>query len=567
MHTELLDILIIFIAALPVAFLFHKLKLPSMVGMIVAGVIIGPSGFGFIDSSARVENLAEIGIALLMFSIGLEFSLKHFAEMKLTSLGTGLLQIILTVILTVMIAFPFGLSTNEGIVLGFAMALSSTAVVLSILSHKRLVSAPHGRISTGILILQDVCTVIMLAVVPFFAVTSTVEASQSMHLLIAIGKALAFIAGVLLFGRFILPQLLHLVSATRSKELFLITIIVLALGLSSISAALGLTFALGAFLSGLMISETDFRFHALSEIAPFKYAMISIFFVSIGMLFSPAFFVQNFWVIILLSLAVILGKGLLISTIVMLFRYPLSVAVLAGFALAQIGEFSFIIIMLAKNLNIVSQHLYGLVISVTAITLLLTPILMEISEPASRFLQRRLPKRRSTCSYCAGQIDVEKMEKHVIICGFGPLGEAIGNILEEASINYVVLELNPATVRRVRFMNRPVYLGDGASSEILYHSGIERARAIAITAPDYMNSVAIVKQSRALRDDIKIIVRARFKNQVADLYSAGADYVISEEFEAGLEMGRHVLTVVGIDESAADDHIGKIRSLERLQPK
>jgi len=333
--------------------------------------------------------------------------------------------------------------------------------------------------------------------------------------------------------------------------------------MSMLTAEIGLTFALGAFLAGLMVSETDFRFHTLSEIAPLRYAMMSIFFVSMGMLLKLNFFVDHIGIIMALTCAVILGKGIIASLVVLLFRYPLGVAVLAGMSLSQIGEFSFIVILLGKNLDIISPFLYNITIAVTALTIFATPMIISVSPKLSGWLDRILPLRRWVCEKRASRIDSQKLKDHVIICGFGPLGERIGSILEQADIKYLVLELNPSTVRKIRESQKPVYLGDGASAEILYQSGIERASVLAVAVPDYMNNSAIIKQARSMNPKIKIITRAKFRNQVNEIYASGADVVISEEVEAGMEMSKYILLHLGLDQSAINQYIESFRVFER----
>ncbi|PIR16581.1 MAG: hypothetical protein COV46_07645 [Deltaproteobacteria bacterium CG11_big_fil_rev_8_21_14_0_20_49_13] len=559
-HTILTDILIIFAVAVPVVYFFHRVKLPPIVGLLVTGFIIGPSGLGFIQDTERINLLAEIGVALLVFSLGLEFSLKHFGEIKKVALLGGALQITLTIAVVCGLSLWTGFTWHEGLFLGCALSLSSTAIVYYLLAQKRLVDSPHGRIAIGILIFQDMSAIPMIALLPILA--APLGFSGSPVIFYALLKAAAVIGIFILGGWFVLPPLLHQITLTRSKELFLISILVMALGFGYFTSWLGLSFALGAFLSGLMVAETDFRFHALSEIAPFRYCFNGLFFVSIGMLVHPAFLLSHWWILLLIALALPLGKTLITSIVVFLFRYPMSVSVMAGLALSQVGEFSFLIALIARGAGIISQELYDFTINAAFITILLTPVFMAISPKLSVFIDRIIPIQRIRCEKRGAEIEAGHLKDHVIICGFGPLGSSVGRILEQAGRKYLVLELNPATVKKLKSKDaeRPVYLGDGASEEILYKSGIERASALAITAPDYMNSMAIITQARSMNPGIRIITRAKFRNQVEDLYSAGADIVISEELEAGVEMGRYILLHMGMDETTIDQYIQTIRS-------
>ncbi len=556
----LADILIIFAFAIPVAFLFHKLKLPPIIGLLVTGAVIGPSGLGFIQDIDRINLLAQIGVALLVFSLGLEFSFKHFGEVKAVAIFGGILQIALTTLAVIFISTILHLPLHEAIFLGLALSLSSTAIVYHILSQKRFLDSPHGRISCGMLILQDLSAIPIIALLPILATNTgminlgTIEISFLKIALVIV----IFVVG----GRFLLPTLLHQITSTRSKELFLISILVIALGFGYFTNSLGLSFALGAFLAGLLVADTDFRFHALSEIAPFRYCFNGLFFVSIGMLFRPAFLIEHPWLVAVIAMAIPFGKAIITTLVVFILKYPIGVSVMTGLALSQVGEFSFLIATIAKGLGVISERLYDFTIAAAFTTILITPAIMGASSFIASFMERALPLRRFRSMKRASLIDAENLENHVIICGFGPLGSSVGHILENAGKNYLVLELNPGTVKRLKEKNgeKRVYLGDGASAEILYQSGIERASVLAITAPDYMNSIAIIKQARNMNPNLKIITRSKFRNQVKDLYNAGADIVISEDLEASIEMGRHILLHMGFDETTIEGYISTVHA-------
>ncbi|MBI2974008.1 MAG: cation:proton antiporter [Deltaproteobacteria bacterium] len=559
-HTILTDILIVFIVAVPVAYLFHKLKLPPIIGFLVTGALIGPAGIGLVQDIDRINLLAQVGVALLVFSLGLEFSLKHFGEIKRVVIGGGILQILLTAFSVIVLALSLGISWQNGILLGLALSLSSTAIVYYILSQQRLMDSPHGRIATGILVFQDLSSIPMIALLPLLSMSSgSIDGSD---ISIAVFKIIA-VAGTFLLGRrFIIPWVLHRITLTRSKELFLVTILLIALGFGFLTNEMGLSFALGAFLAGLMIADTDFRFHALSEIAPFRYCFNGLFFVSIGMLFHPAFLASHWGLIAVILLVLPIGKALISTLAISLLGYPVNVAAMAGLSLSQVGEFSFLILLIARKAGVIPEPLYDFTIAAAFLTILITPAVMRASPALVNFIERILPLKWIRGRKRLAAINAEELKNHVIICGFGPLGSSVGHILEEAEREYLVLELNPATVRKIKNLRggRPVYLGDGASAEILYKSGIERASALAITAPDYMNSVSIIKQARIMNPELKIITRARFRSQVSELYAAGADIVISEELEAGIEMGRYILLHMGVDEATIEQYIQTIRA-------
>jgi len=526
-HAILTDVLIIFIVSVPVAYLFHKFKLPPIIGFLVTGALIGPFGFRFISDIDRINILAQVGVALLLFSLGLEFSLKHFGETKTTSIASGILQIILTVLLVLFVSSVAGFGWKEGIFLGCAISLSSTSIVYYLLSQKRLIDSPHGRISIGILIIQDLSVIFMVALLPMLIEgTGTISMAS---VLAAVLKVVAVFVIFILGQKYLLAPILHHITLTRSKELFLTTILVLALGFGYITNILGLSFALGAFLSGLMIADTDFRFHALSEIAPFRYCFNGLFFVSVVMLFNPAFLMKHWLLVVLIVAAIPICKTIITSVVVFIMRYPVRCSIMTGLSLSQIGEFSFLLTLIAIKAGIISGFVYDFTIAAAFLTIVATPIIMNIAPAITNAFGKIRWLNEVRCSKRAMEIKADHLSNHVIICGFGPLGSSVGHILKQAEKEYIVLELNPSTVRKLRVKDdaRPVYLGDGASAEILYKSGIERASVLAVTAPDYMNSVAIIKQARIMNSKIKIITRAKFRNQVEDLYSAGADIVIS----------------------------------------
>jgi CPA2 family monovalent cation:H+ antiporter-2 len=556
----LLDILIIFSVAVPAAYLFHQLKLPPIIGLLVTGVLIGPHGLGFVKDIGRINLLADIGIALLVFSLGLEFSLKHFGEVKKAAIFGGLLQVAATTAAFFGTTLLIGFTWKEGLFLGCTLSLSSTAIVYYILSQKRLIDSPQGRIATGMLVIQDLSAIPMVALLPILLAPHAFIGWHSVGL--AMFRVSLVIVIFLVGGGYIMPAFLHEITLTRSKELFLITILVIALGFGYLTDHMGLSFALGAFLAGLMVAETDFRFHALSEIAPFRYCFNGLFFVSIGMLVNLPLMASFWWQILVLALILPLAKAIITAMVIYEFRYPIGIATMVGLALSQIGEFSFIVAAVTRKAGAISALLYNLMIAAAFITIVLTPFAINLAPRAAELMERYFPPHGRRSARRGSVIKADHLKDHVIICGFGPLGSSVGHILEQAQKNYLVLELNPATVKRIKKQDaeRPVYLGDGASAEILYKSGIERASVLAITAPDYMNSIAIIRQARAMNPGIKIITRAKFRNQVSALYVAGADIVISEELEAGVEMARYILLHMGINSETIEQYSQTVRA-------
>jgi K+:H+ antiporter len=556
----LLDVLIIFAVSVPVVMLAHRLKFPSIVGFLLTGALIGPSALRFIPDVGEIQVLAEVGVALLLFSIGLEFSFDRLRGWGRTAFAMGATQVLLTIGAGMVLAWFAGWSGLDGAILGCAIALSSTAIVMAILSQQRWFDAPAGRLSIGILIFQDLAVIPMMVLLQFF-----IGASDG-SLLALFGWALIHVAGLAValwaLSRWILRPLLHHIAAPRSKELFVVVIVGLAIGAGYATQWLGLSFALGAFLAGILVSMTEFRFHALSEIAPFRYCFNGLFFVSLGMIVDPAFVLQHLGAIALLVAAILVVKALIVGGTILAFGYPLSVAAIGALMLAQVGEFSFMLVFFAHEGHAIGDFLYHLLVASSAITMVFAPFLVAAAPHIGERLARWNPwfQRALRSAPEVHPPEHEALEGHAIVCGFGPLGMTIGGLLDQRGIPYVVLELNPATAQRYRTKGRHVYIGDGASSVLLHHSGIERARLLAIAVPDHLNALAILKQARRMNSSIFIVTRSRYRDQVQAFYDAGADVVVCEELEAGIEMGRYILESLGVPLEDVAVIVGELRA-------
>ncbi|MDO8643438.1 MAG: cation:proton antiporter [bacterium] len=557
------DVLLIFLASVPLIVFLHYLKLPAMIGFILTGALIGPFGLGLIRDANRIEILAEIGVTLLLFSVGLEFSFSSFSKIKTYVVKGGILQILLSILVTA--AVVMGLmdwSLSQGIYFGSAVALSSTAVVLSCLMSQRSHASIQGRIATGILVLQDLAVIPMVVFLPLFTARAlaTLESPGLVLLKNSSYLLLLFVMSYFLV-RFFAGHALGLISRTRNRELFLITVISFAFGVSWMTHKMGLSFALGAFVAGLIVGNTEYRDEALSEITPFRYCFTSLFFVSIGMLLDFRFIQTHGTTVLLLILLIPLIKGSLITGILLLLKAPLRVALNVGLILGQIGEFSFLLATLGKQSNAISPALYHYIITAASVTMIITPLMIRwapfLTEKISRL--PLLKKLARTVDEENLKEHVKEMEKHVIISGFGPLGSALGHLLDQYKIPHVILELNPETIQKVRETNKNIYFGDGTSEEILYKSGIEKAKMLAITVPDFLNNLSSIRQARRLNKKITIITRSKYRNEVPALYEAGADIVISQELEGGIEMGRYALKELGIIPEEVDAYVRKIR--------
>lgn len=539
------DILIIFLCSLPVAFLFLKVRLPVTLGFLVTGALIGPEGLAWIQDREQVQILAELGITLLLFFIGMEFSFDVFLKMKRASIQGGILQILVTILAGWGIGVLLGWGHAKSLLFGFILSLSSTAVVLSSLAGQRSLESIPGRVSTAILILQDLAFIPLLVLIPWL------ERKGEVPLWMEMGRegleAGGLVLAVYLFAKYLAqPFFLH-VARTRSREIFVIAVIALALGLSWITSRLGFSFALGAFLAGLVLGSTPFRLQALAEIQPFRFCFLSLFFVSIGMLLDFEVLRENFRLLLGLVVLLPLLKTLVTTGVLMTARLPLRVSLTTGIYLGQIGEFSFLVASNGEKLGLIGHSFFQIIIATAILAMMLTPLMIKWAPRIAALASRLGPLRRLQGGDESALVEKSReLKGHVVICGFGPLGQTFGGVLHAHDIPFVVLELNPDTIEKVKRKNRPAFFGDGASEELLFEAGLERAKLLAITVPDFLNAGAIIRQARKINPEIPIVTRAKFRNEVDKLYAAGADVVISEELEGGFEMARYCLLQLGL---------------------
>jgi CPA2 family monovalent cation:H+ antiporter-2 len=551
-------LVIIFGVSASVIFLLHKLRVPSIVGFLTAGVLLGPHGFGLIRDIREVELLAEIGIILLLFTVGLEISLKNLKRIRSVVLGGGLSQVLLTLLATMAISYSFLRAWNASLFAGFLVALSSTAIVIKMLFDRGEIDSPHGRLSIGILIFQDLCVVPLMLLIPILSGTR----GSSLELLWTLFKSAAIIFVVVFGARWLVPNILHQIVRTRSRELFVITIILLCLGTALFTSWLGLSLALGAFLAGLIVSESEYAYQAISDILPFKDSFNGLFFISVGMLMNLAFLQQNTLLILCVVAIILLLKTLTGFLSVHLIGHPLRISFQTGIHLAQIGEFSFVLAIAGKTAGLISENHYQIFLSASVITMILTPFLIQGSPSVSAWISSkklldrldRMRKRAEKESFPAGKKD------HVIVIGFGLNGRNLAEVLKETSIPYVVLDLHNETVREMRKRGEPIFYGDGTRPEILHKLGLASARMLVVVISDPASTRRIVRLARKENPGIYIIVRTRYTAEVEDLLLLGANEVIPEEFETSIEIFAKVLHRYQVPRNLLFDQIERIRN-------
>jgi len=527
------DIVVILLVSLPIIFLFKKFNLPSIVGFLIAGMLIGPYGFNFIRSVNQISVMAEIGVMLLMFTIGLEFSLSQLIRIKKFLLVAGGFQLLTTIFLTTIIFSALGIEFKQAIFFSLLVSLSSTAIVLKILSDKNELESPHGKISIGILIFQDLAIVPMFLFLPLLSGFDELSGGDiALNIIIAFGV----LVGLLFLARFLMPLIVYQIASIRSREAFTIGVILLLLGTAYITHSFGLSFALGAFIAGLILSESDYNHQIASDILPFRDSFNSIFFVSIGLLLNIQFVVENLLLISGLTLGILIIKTFVIVTIVIFMKYPLRIGVLTGLGLAQIGEFSFVLAQAGLNFNLFeTDYYYNSFLASTIFSMILTPLLIKSSPFIAGKTSIIEKDKKHSDNY------LENLHAHVIIAGFGLNGSNLARVLKETGIKYIVTELNPDTVKREKIKGEKIIYGDISKEEVLNAVRIDKANIIVYAISDPGVTKMSLKLVKRLNPQIYALVRTRYVNEVDELKKLGADDVIPEEFETALQIFRKVL--------------------------
>ncbi len=553
------DLAIIFAVSLVVILVFHRIRLPALPGFIVAGVLLGPNASGLVSDVHQVESLAEVGVILLLFTIGIEFSLSRLREMGRQVVAGGGAQVILTVGLGCAVGGALGLAWQVALLVGFLVALSSTAIVLKGLTDLGEIDAPHGRLATGVLVFQDLCVVPMMLVLPFLAGRS---GGGVAGLLAALGKAALVVIGVLVLARSVVPRALALILKTRSRELFLIAVILVGTLTALGTAAAGASLALGAFLAGLVISESDYGHQAMAELLPFRDIFISLFFVAVGMLVQVGF-VRDHPVLALGGVAVIMGgKSLIAAVGPALLGYSGRVALLAGLAVAQIGEFSFVLAREGRGAGLLPEDLYQTFLAVAVLTMLVTPFLLQGGPTILDGVERLIPLRRLMPGLRQEAIATadQPLTDHVIIAGYGLNGRNLAAALRSIQAPYLIVELNAQAVQQARARGEPAFYGDATREEILRALGLERARMLVVAISDPVATRRMVRVARGLNPRIHIIARTRYVVEIPELTRLGADVVIPEEFETSIEIFAQVLAHYQVLRADIDGLIDQIRA-------
>ena len=562
MHLPLLqDILILLGFSAVIVFVLQKLKLPSIIGFLLTGIIIGPYGLSLINAVEEVEVLSEIGVILLLFVIGMELSIKQLASIKKTVFIGGLLQVGITAIVTGLIYYFLGYSWNESVFVGFLFSLSSTAIVLKTLQDRKEISAPHGRNALAILIFQDIIVVPMMLITPLIAGEST---NIAMSILSLVLKSAVVIVITIISARYIVPKLMHAVAKTNSKELFLLVTFTLCFAVAFLTSEVGLSLALGAFIAGLIISESEYSHQATSIILPFRELFTSFFFVSVGMLLDLNFFIGNIPTIMLLVLLVFFIKSIIAALAVAALKYPTRTVLLTGLSLFQVGEFAFILSKVGIEYNLLNAQTNQYFLSVSIVSMILTPFIIIFSERiANRFIgvSKKIGLEPTLISdKSMTEISDYKLENHLIIIGYGVNGSNLAKAAAASNIPYVVIEMNAETVGQQKAKGLPVIFGDASQDHILEAVHLQNARAAVIAISDNQATKTIIKNIRSHSESLYLVVRTRYVKEISELIALGADDVIPEEFETSVQIFTHVLQNFLVPEDDIEQLIDKVRA-------
>ncbi|MEW6365093.1 MAG: cation:proton antiporter [Acidobacteriota bacterium] len=552
----LYDLVVIFAIAVAVVALLRRVGLPSIAGFILAGTLVGPSSLGLLRDPKQLTLLAEVGVVLLLFGVGLELSVERLRRSWRPVVLGGALQVTVTTLLVVIIGRRLGLSTGTAFLVGYMIATSSTAIVLRGLDSRGELESPHGRFTLGILVFQDLCVVPMVLSIPLLSGSTASPAALVLTLL----KAIGITAVVLVAAGLLVPRVLRFVAQTRERDLFVLTVFLACVGTAWLASMAGVSLALGAFLAGLVVAGSEYRHQALADIIPFREVLTSVFFVSVGTLVDPRALWARAGTIVALVFAILIGKFLIVFLVGLLMRLPLRVCVVAAMALAQVGEFSFVLSHAAEGAGLVSDPLRTDLLTAVILTMLITPVLLMLGpRVGAAAAGTRLLRWLATPRLAEEAIEGPVRHDHVIIAGYGLAGRGLARSLGECGVPYVVADLNPENVRAAIENGVSAYFGDVTNQEVLDKLGVARARELVVVINDPAAADRAVSAARRLAPHLHILVRSRHLLDVESLLATGASRVIPAEVEGAVEVTAHVLRRHCVDPSAIERHLARVR--------
>lgn len=545
------DLLIILAATLGITFIFHKIRLPAIMGYIIAGLLIGPYGTGLIQATADVEILAEIGIALLLFTVGLEFSLARMMKNLKIVLNGGGLQVLLSTAGTFVIAYLYGFGFSNALFFGFLVSLSSTAIVLKMCTDMGDLDAPSGRFTVGVLLFQDICVVPMMLLVPILGKAGEVSFANVLWVL---SKSLVAVLVIFFSTRLLVPALLRQVVRFKSRESLILLVIFICMGTAWLTQQIGLSLAMGAFIAGLIISESEYSHQVAVEILPFRDFFSSIFFISIGMLLQIEFFWLHWEKFLLITGGIILLKAVFAFLAAYIIERSIRLSTIAGLRLAQVGEFSFLLAGEGLRVKLLDEISFQMFLGCAVLSMFVAPVIIRSSAGISHWVQSLFSSSEEKW-----EEPDEKLKDHVIIAGYGLNGKNLARILKETSINYIVVDIDGERVNQAKAEEVPVIYGDVTNREIIFKAGVKRARVIVYALSDPVSVRRGIAAVRDMNPNIFIITRTRYSSEVDELRDAGANTVIPMEFETSIEIFSRVLKEYNVPGNIINQHVEMIR--------
>lgn len=555
-YSLLKDLVMLFGLALVTVVLFRQFKLPSIIGFLCTGIVAGPYAMGLIKDTHQVEQMAEIGVVLLLFTIGIEFSLKELLRIKHLVLWGGGLQVGVTIAVVAILGTILGFSWQQATFFGFLVSLSSTAILMKLLMDSGEMDSPHGKTCLGILIFQDLCVVPLMLFTPFLG-----GAGDGLTGIVIVSAKALVVVVVSHFGaRFAVPWIFNQVVRVKSRELFILTIIFVGFGTAFLTAQVGLSLALGAFIAGLAISESEYSHQVMGDIIPFRDAFISLFFISVGMLLDPAAVLKNPLTVLVIIALIVLVKSVVATGAALLLKFPPKPALISGLLLAQVGEFAFVLSHAGRTYGLLNAEQYQLFLAASVATMALTPFSLRFAEPIANrvvgWLPDMLKQGRKVTGVSHGRFP---MDDHVVIVGFGVNGKNLARVLTGNGISYIAVETNHHTVKAERKKGTRIIFGDASRPEILSHAMIEKARIMVIAISDATATRRVVAMARQMRPNIHMIVRTRYVAEMEPLFQLGVNDVVPEEFETSVEIFSRVLRTYMIPNEQIDHCVAEIR--------
>lgn len=555
-----LDLLIVLVVAIAGGMLARLARLPILLGYLAAGAAVGPNGFGLISEQGTIEAVANIGVILLLFTVGLEFSLKEIKSIGKVAVLGGLAQMLITTLVIVGITYFFKFPLMTAVFFGIIISESSTAVIMRLAMERGDTESRYARVSVSLSIVQDLSCIPIIAVMPAIGAADSGTA-MIFPVLISLGKALGFLAVSLALGWWVLPKIMDRIARIRSREIFLLFVVTLCLGTAIGANELEVSAAFGAFVAGLLISQSTYARQAMADIVPLRDTFSALFFASLGMFFSISFVTSN-WVSVLSMVPLILiAKIILAGLVVWWFGSSFKTSFISGLALLPVGEFSFVMAQVGWEEGIFTDYYRSLIVAIAVITMLVSPVIITLGMKFYKWLSQREKLLTAVSHHVDPSTPMPQMDlsRHAVICGFGSVGQQIASVLDQHKFSYMVIELDPATIKNLRERGIPALYGDASNPEILSHASLDKARILICAAPDYMATEMIVRNARKINPKLDIIARVHRDEDSEVLKNAGVTELVLPYFEGSMEMVRHTLYRFGMSSTEIQYILNNLR--------